>query len=185
MLAHARLRKKRRGQSYDVAGARRGSGGPADLGGVGEFRRIDSLAKRGGQRLLRNVSLEEEGAGRTRRGSDGALKVGRLAVVQNMLLRRSSSPTIGLDTQELARLQARAPARPHSTYLELLEEVTSDLNLKDMRHDSFEDGAAVDSMFGFLNNEEGFEEGPKVMPCNLDKTCPSPILLHSRRHPPI
>ena len=158
MLGHGILRKKRKGHSYDLAVARRGSGGGIlEHIGVGEFRRIDSVARKDGKRLLRSAaSVEEE---RQRRGSDGDLgKSNRLGVVRDLVqLRRSSSPNIAADLDKWIKPKPR----PQSTYMELLEEVTSDLNLQDARQDSLEEEErTVDTVFGFLEEEE---DGLKVI----------------------
>ena len=148
------LRKRRRGHSYDVAGAGRGrltrggrvvGPGSTMVSADGEFRRIDSVARRGGTKLLlrRSGSLEEAERSDGRRGSDGLLAE-RLEV-ESVQLRRKSSPNIWM----LEPDRVVGKSRPHSTYLELLEEVTSELNLGEQKR---EEENVVESAFSFLDD---------------------------------
>ena len=147
------LRKRRRGHSYDVAGAGRGrltrggrlvGPGSTMVSADGEFRRIDSVARRGGTKLLlrRSGSLEEAERSDGRRGSDGLLAERLEVPVQ---LRRRSSPNIWMLEPE----RVVGKSRPQSTYLELLEEVTSELNLGEQRR---EEENVVESAFSFLDD---------------------------------
>lgn len=111
----------------------------------GEFRRIDSVARRGGTKLLmrRSGSLEEAERSDGRRGSDGLLAERLEVPVQ---LRRRSSPNIWMLESE----RVIGKIRPHSTYLELLEEVTSELNLGGQKR---EEENVVESAFSFLDDQ--------------------------------
>ena len=149
------LRKRRRGHSYDVAGAGRGrltrggrvvGPGSAMVSADGEFRRIDSVARRGGTRLLlRNAESLEEERSDGRRGSDGLLAQRLEVPSENVQLRRRSSPNIWMQLEE----RVGGKTRPHSTYLELLEEVTSELNLGEQKR---EEENVVETAFSFLDD---------------------------------
>ena len=149
-------RRRRRGHSYDVAGAgrdrltRRGrvvGPGSTMVSADGEFRRIDSVARRGGTKLLlrSSGSLEAERAD-GRRGSDGLLAQRLDVPVESLQRRRRSSPNIWMLEPE----RVVGKSRPHSTYLELLEEVTSELNLGEQRR---EEEDVVESAFSFLDDQ--------------------------------
>ena len=155
------LRKRRRGHSYDVAGAGRGrltrggrlvGPGSTMVSADGEFRRIDSVARRGGTKLLlrSSGSLEEERAANGRRGSDGLLAQRLEVPAEALQLRRRSSPNIWMLEPE--RVGGKSQ-RPHSTYLELLEEVTSELNLGEQKREEEEN--VVESAFSFLDDHHG------------------------------
>ena len=113
----------------------------------GEFRRIDSVARRGGTKLLlrSSGSLEAERAD-GRRGSDGLLAQRLDVPVESLQRRRRSSPNIWMLEPE----RVVGKSRPHSTYLELLEEVTSELNLGEQRR---EEEDVVESAFSFLDDQ--------------------------------
>ena len=113
----------------------------------GEFRRIDSVARRGGTKLLlrSSGSLEEERSD-GRRGSDGLLAQRLEVPAESMQLRRRSSPNIWM---QLEPERVGRKSRPHSTYLELLEEVTSELNLGEKKR---EEENIVESAFSFLDD---------------------------------
>ena len=149
------LRKRRRGHSYDVAGAGRGrltrggrlvGPGSTMVSADGEFRRIDSVARRGGTKLLlrSSGSLEAERSD-GRRGSDGLLAQRLEVPSEGVQLRRRSSPNIWMLEPE----RVGGKSRPHSTYLELLEEVTSELNLGEKKR---EEENIVESAFSFLDD---------------------------------
>ena len=140
----------RKGHSYNVAGARteprglRVGSGPEV---TGTFRRNDSIAQRGGMRVVKKL-LESEGhtsnassAPSSRRGSDSSLGKSSLSVIRDIHSRRSSSPNVNLDVGQF-RLDNRSESRVdnqnkrQSTYLELLEEVVSELNLQDSKNDN-------------------------------------------------
>ena len=113
----------------------------------GEFRRIDSVARRGGTKLLlrSSGSLEAERAD-GRRGSDGLLAQRLDVPVESLQRRRRSSPNIWMLEPE----RVVGKSRPHSTYLELLEEVTSELNLGEQKR---EEENVVESAFSFLDDQ--------------------------------
>ena len=144
-------RRRRRGHSYDVAGAGRGRltrGGLND----GEFRRIDSVARRGGTKLLlrSSGSIEEERSD-GRRGSDGLLAQRLEVPAESLQQRRRSSPNIWMLEERVG-----VKPRPHSTYLELLEEVTSELNLGEQKREEEEN--IVESAFSFLEDQSSGSE---------------------------
>ena len=113
----------------------------------GEFRRIDSVARRGGTKLLlrSSGSLEDERSD-GRRGSDGLLAQRLEVPLESVQLRRRSSPNIWM---QLEPERVVGKSRPHSTYLELLEEVTSELNLGEKKR---EEESVVESAFSFLDD---------------------------------
>ena len=140
----------RKGHSYNVAGARTETRGQRVGSGpevTGTFKRNDSVAQRGGLRAVQRM-IESEGhrsnvssAPNSRRGSDGSLGKNVLSVFNEIHSRRSSSPNIGLDVgqfrldnnhQSESRLTKQI--KRQSTYLELLEEVVSELNLEGLRN---------------------------------------------------
>ena len=137
----------RKGHSYNVAGAKieprgvRVGSGPEV---TGTFKRNDSIAQRGGLRVKKLIESEGQlsnanSAPSSRRGSDSSLGKNILGVISDIHSRRSSTPNISLDVGQF-RLDNHTEAvvdthnKRQSTYLELLEEVVSELNLKDLKN---------------------------------------------------
>ena len=134
----------RKGHSYNVAGARTETRGQRVGSGpeiTGTFKRNDSVALRGGVRAAKRILENDErrsnvnSAPNSRRGSDGSLTKSVLSVFNEIQSRRSSSPNISLDVGKF-RLENQNDSRlenqykRQSSYLELLEEVVSELNLE-------------------------------------------------------
>ena len=162
----------RKGQRYNVAGAKtehrglRVGSGPEV---TGTFKRNDSIAQRGGLRAVKRVIGSEghrsnvSSAPNSRRGSDGSLGKNVLSVFNEIHSRRSSSPNISLDVGQF-RLDNQSESRldnqnkRQSTYLELLEEVVSELNLKDLKNECGCNAANPDECLCSTNNTQKEEE---------------------------
>ena len=101
--------------------------------------------------MLRSSGSIEEERSDGRRGSDGLLAQRLEVPAESLQQRRRSSPNIWMLEERVG-----VKPRPHSTYLELLEEVTSELNLVEQKR---EEEDIVESAFSFLEDQgSGSEE---------------------------
>lgn len=183
----------RKGHSYNVAGAKtdprgfRGGSGPEV---TGTFKRNDSIAQRGGLRAVKRMSEKGEkqhfaSGPSIRRGSDGSLGKNALSIFNEVHSRRSSTPNISLDMAQTKQLDndelIEKQKKRQSTYMELLEEVVTELNLKDLKNDNnqthtcscvkHEECACVD-----VHNEEEFIKIAFEFLDNLENDLPQVLI---------
>ena len=172
----------RKGQTYNLSDPKAESIYHSDV--VGVFRRNESVAIRGKikavgvQKLLDDLSEHKSEyvnndnnneqnrkykyVGK-RRGSEGSVVAGLDA--RHSEERRNSSPNI--KTDDVPRLRPKKISKEgsldkqkkrHSSYAELLEEVTNELNLEAVKIDPIHDDASADIIiqdaFNFLDKEQ-------------------------------
>ena len=182
----------RKGQSYSLADAKVDTLNNNDV--VGVFRRNESVAIRGKlsraggvQKLLEDLSDKtgDDETGEKRRGSEG---VNSLDVSQYLETRRNSSPAINTDTV-LPRMRRKKSSessldkherqkKRHSSYIELLEEVTNELNLEAVKVETgsnHTESEAIQNAFHFLDDEiEVFIMQPQIYIVLSYVSCRSP-----------
>ena len=171
----------RKGQSYSLADAKVDTLNNNDV--VGVFRRNESVAIRGKtsraggvQKLLEDLSDKtgDDETGEKRRGSEGG--VNSLDVSQYLETRRNSSPAINTETV-LPRMRMKKSSessldkherqkKRHSSYIELLEEVTNELNLEAVKVETGSndtESEVIQNAFHFLDDEiEVFIMKPQI-----------------------
>ena len=165
----------RKGQTYNLSDPKAESIYHSDV--VGVFRRNESVAIRGKikaggvQKLLDDLSEHRSDNTNNndeikqkykyvgkRRGSEGCVTAGLDA--RHSEERRNSSPNI--KTDDVPRLRPKKISKEssldkqkkrHSSYAELLEEVTNELNLEAVKVDSAAD-LIIQDAFNFLDKEQ-------------------------------
>ena len=155
----------KKAHSYDVAGATAESkslriGSAPEV--IGTFKRKESVALRGGgARTLRKMVEKEKhqqvSAPNSRRSSESHLRIPYYDVAQ---LRRNSSPNINLVLDEVVKMPESGinSSNRHSTYLDLLEEVVSELNLNEHKNDEANDASCNCDLNGIVCAHKTMEE---------------------------